>query len=239
MTASKAKTLHDKLVEVALAIRNIEKGGRNSAQNYSFVQEADVVRTVWPELLERGVLFYPAMRRVHSIGNYKTAKGAESFLTTVESMWIATDGVDKIEVASLGQGTDTGGDKGIYKALTGDKKYAVLQLLGIATGDDPEVARKDEREDNAPDRPVSFGFGMPAEEPKPEPKPVEVTDEMASVIDDAKAAGLDPEADNGAALGVFIYETTSKKSLKELTSEDFTKIREGLQEMRALTEAMS
>ena len=30
------------------------------------------------------------------------------------------------------------GDKGIYKAITGANKYALLKLLQLATGDDPE-----------------------------------------------------------------------------------------------------
>ena len=64
MTTEKPKTLHEKLVEVASAVRNIEKGGRNDMQKYNFVQEADVVRTVWPEFLSRGILFYPVLRKV-------------------------------------------------------------------------------------------------------------------------------------------------------------------------------
>ena len=220
--ASKTKTLQEKLVEVASAIRNIEKGGRNDAQKYSFVQEADVVRRVWPELLERGILFYPALRRVVSITEYKTAKGADSFLTTVESMWVATDGTDKIEVASLGQGTDTGGDKGVYKALTGDKKYAVLQLLGIATGDDPEVARADERNDDGTTNPFAVGSIVNA-------PPAGLTDEQKAQLQAAvEESGLTPEQ-----VGQFIFDWTGKRSLGSLTEDDLTKIMSKLKQLAA------
>lgn len=137
MVATKVDTLIGKLVEVAKEVRNIEKGGMNDAQNYKFVQEADVVRQVMPRLLDRGILFYPSARRVVSVEPFQTKGGTQSFLTTHESEWTATDGTDSLRVFTIGQGTDTG-DKGVYKGMTGDKKYAILQLLGIATGDDPE-----------------------------------------------------------------------------------------------------
>lgn len=211
-----SKTLHDKLVEVATAIRNIEKGGRNAAQNYSFVQEADVVRTVYPELLSRGIMFYPAMRRmVGPIVEYATKSGAASFLTTVESVWRATDGKDVIEVASMGQGTDTGGDKGIYKALTGDKKYAVLQLLGIATGDDAEASGSADTSEAAPE--ADGGL----------------TDEQKSLLmAEVANTGLDPED-----LGARIFEWTGKRSVKALTSDDLTKILENLRDIQAVAAA--
>lgn len=213
MAATKQdKNLIEKLVEIASEIRNIEKGGRNESQRYSFVQEADVVRRVWPEFLKRGILFYPIERTIHSIVEYKTAKGADSFLTTVTSVWRALDGEGRmLDVASLGQGTDTGGDKGVYKALTGDKKYAVLQLLGIATGEDPEVERADERASS--DTSTASGGLTEAER-----------DQLMKA---AREAG-DPEQ-----FGQFIFDMTGKRALKELNSDDLAKILAGIKQAEA------
>ena len=226
MTTTKTKTLLEKLIEVAASVRNIEKGGRNEAQNYSFVQEADVVRTVWPLLLERGILFFPAMRTVYSIVEYKTKSGADSFLTTVESNWTATDGTSEITVASMGQGTDTGGDKGVYKALTGDKKYAVLQLLGIATGDDPEVANNNE-----------------ANEAKAQSAPAQPKlshEQIALLRDEAAKAGFDPtDMEKAAALGQYIFDWTGKKALSDLDNDDLTKILENLREIQTVAGAVT
>lgn len=229
---TKSTTLIEKLVEVASAVRNIEKGGRNDAQNYSFVQEADVVRTVWPELLKRGILFYPAVRTVHSIQTYATKSGASAFLTTVESTWIATDGTTEIQVASLGQGTDTGGDKGVYKALTGDKKYAVLQLLGIATGDDAE---KGSGESDESRESTGWNSGLPASAPAGG-----LNDEQKGLLMmEAKAAGIDPEsADGMAALGQYIFDWTKKRSVKELDNDDLTKILTNLREIQTVAAAV-
>lgn len=234
MTAAKTPSLIEKLVEVATAIRNIEKGGRNEAQKYDYVSEADVVRKVWPELLSRGILFYPVFRKVQSIVEFKTAKGGDAFMTTVESMWEATDGGDlKIQVASLGQGADFGGDKGVYKALTGDKKYAVLQLLGIATGDDPEQGtRSDESEPSSTQDSTPFGLPSGTSD-------AGLTDDQRGLLfAKAREAGIDATSTEGSKqLGQFIFEQTNKRSVKSLDNADLDKILAGLAEMAAVVAA--
>lgn len=215
-----AKTLHEKLVEVALEVRNIEKGGRNVSQKYAFVQEADVVRAVWPELLKRGILFYPVERVLAPITEFTTSKGSTAFLTTVSSEWEASDGAEKIRIASMGQGTDTGGDKGVYKALTGDKKYAVLQLLGIATGDDPEVSRSDEEVESAP---AKSGLS---------------TKQMNMLMAEAKKAGFDvDDAQGKASLGKSIFEWTSKNNPQFMTNADLDKVLVALKELQPVIAA--
>jgi hypothetical protein len=65
------------------------------------------------------------------------------------------------------------GDKGIYKALTGASKYALLKTFMMETGDDPEVPSQQEKESKP--------------EPKPEVKPkAEIVDE--SDLSDAREA---------------------------------------------------
>lgn len=228
MTTAKTQSLHEKLVEVALAIRNIDKGGHNDKQHYSFVQESDVVRTVYPALLEKGIMFYPRLRRVVGIVEYKTQSGSDAFLTTVESVWLATDGTESIEVASLGQGVDFGGDKGVYKALTGDKKYAILQLLGIATGDDPEKASQQDYGNN---------YGDTVEAP-PAPKG-DLTDQQKELLKtEATKAGFDlTDMAKAAELGQNIFEWTGKRSVGELTGSDLNTILTRLSEIQTVAGA--
>lgn len=222
MTAktTEPKTLHEKLVEVAALVRNIDKGGYNEAQHYSFVQESDVVRTVWPLFLERGVLFYPVERTVESVHTYQVKSGSTSFLTTVRSVWRATDGVDTVDVPSLGQGADTG-DKGVSKALTGDKKYAVLHLLGIATGDDAEQARPDERA-----------------EVKEPTKPILTDDQKTLLQEEAIKAGFNlSDMEQAALLGQRINEWTGKTSINALDNDDLTTILENLRAIQTVAGA--
>lgn len=127
------------LLEVATEIRTITRKKENSQQGYKFVAAFDAQQEIMPKLLERGILFYPERRRVVDIQPYTTKSGVQSFLVIHESIWVATDGTNRIEVSVIGSGADMG-DKGAYKGMTGDMKYALSQMLGIAfTDDDPEA----------------------------------------------------------------------------------------------------
>lgn len=143
--ASKTATLHEKLVIVASEVRTVNRGKTNDSQGYRFAAAFDVQQEVLPKLLEQGILFYPEYRRLFDVEEYKTKSGVSQFLVLHESKWVATDGKDRVEVMVIGSGTDMG-DKGAYKGMTGDMKYAIAQLLGIAfVDDDPENEREDEK----------------------------------------------------------------------------------------------
>ena len=62
------------------------------------------------------------------------------------------------------------GDKGIYKALTGCNKYALLKALQLATGDDPEN-EKEEPVRNAPQTAPKVAGAAQTAEVKGEPNP--------------------------------------------------------------------
>lgn len=209
------KSLVAKLVEVATEVRNIEKSGYNDAQKYDFVSEADVVRKVMPELLKHGVIFYPAERKVVDVQTYQTRSGSASFLTTVESKWVFTDGSETLEVMTIGQGADTG-DKGAYKGMTGDKKYAILQALGIATGDDPEIERQDERETTPQERRQdrqSSGTRNPNKEAS--------EGQIKRMFALARNAGINVGSEEGKkTLQAIVLSATGKHSSKQLTMGD-------------------
>jgi len=66
-------------------------------------------------------------------------------LTTLNVRYTVSDGKESFSFAIPGSGSDKG-DKGVYKALTGSQKYAIMKLFKIETGDDPEQdTRVDER----------------------------------------------------------------------------------------------
>lgn len=127
-----------KLHRVAQAITHVEKRGYNKHHKYNFAQAVDVVRDVREELLEEGVVVIPAAGNARH-HEYTTRNGV-GFLTTVDLNYRFADvetGV-MIEVPWVGVGTDIGGDKGVYKAMTGGLKYALLNAFLIPTSDDPE-----------------------------------------------------------------------------------------------------
>lgn len=225
------KTLVEKLLAVREAVGGyVQKTGRNSAQGYNFASEAAITEKIYPAFAEEGVLFYPESRRVIDQGvlEYTTSKGGKMLMTTTETKWVATDGVDRIEVMTIGQGADSG-DKGAYKGMAGDKKYAILQLLGIATGDDPEETRADEKDEAKPAAKAKPAAAKPAAPKDDDP----ATDEMkAEMVEAAKSVGIDLTTDEGrVTIQAIVLLATGKKSSRDLTVADMPKV------MKALAEA--
>lgn len=139
------KTLVQKLAEVALAVERIPKRGWNDFHKYEYATEADIAEAVRAELAGRHLIMFPDVQSMDwRDGRDKDGKsGAPICLLNVR--WTIKDGDSGEEILYHvpGAGQDSG-DKGCYKALTGSQKYALLKLLQIPTGDDPE------REDRQP-----------------------------------------------------------------------------------------
>jgi hypothetical protein len=147
----------------------VQKAGHNDFQNYKYATEADAIGALRPAMIKHGLCMIPSVESVEQdewgntnvLMHYRILDEEGNFL----SFRAAGSGNDK---NSKGVG-----DKGIYKALTGASKYALLKTFMMETGDDPEVPNQQEKESKP--------------EPKPEVKPkAEIVDE--SDLSDAREA---------------------------------------------------
>ena len=147
----------------------VQKAGHNDFQNYKYATEADAIAALRPAMIKHGLCMIPSVESVEQdewgntniLMHYRILDEEGNFL----SFRAAGSGNDK---NSKGVG-----DKGIYKALTGASKYALLKTFMMETGDDPEVPSQQEKESKP--------------EPKPEVKPkAEIVDE--SDLSDAREA---------------------------------------------------
>lgn len=136
-----------KLAEVTRLVDRIAKRGQNTAQNYNYVTEADILDAVRTHMAERNLVPFPHVRE-QVWETLQTKSGGTKKLCTFTVDFRIEDG-DSGEVRTwdvVSQGEDTG-DKAAYKAITGAEKYALLKVFMIPTGDDPEKdAEKSESE---------------------------------------------------------------------------------------------
>jgi hypothetical protein len=148
----------------------VQKAGHNDFQNYKYATEADAIAALRPMMIKHGLCMIPSVESVEQdewgntnvLMHYRILDEDGNFL----SFRAAGSGNDK---NSKGVG-----DKGIYKALTGASKYALLKTFMMETGDDPEVPSQQEKESKP----------EPKQEPKPEVK--QIVDE--SDLSDAREA---------------------------------------------------
>lgn len=114
---------------------------KKQGMNYSIVSHDAVTAKVRPILQKHGVVYYPRDMTVHQEGNRTQA----IFSVRFENI---DDRMDYIDVATFGYGVDTQ-DKGPGKAMSYGVKYALLKVLGMETGDDPDTVQ-DSRADFKP-----------------------------------------------------------------------------------------
>lgn len=212
VAARKAKAdLHARLLAAQKAVKSVAKRGVNQAQGYNFVQAEDVTRTANEALHAQGLTADFETHEVHS-HDITSGKGTPGLVVTVYGMLhVTADGEEQVERSAVGSGSDYPGDKATMKAMTAARKYALIHLLAIPTGDDPE-------ED------VVEPAGNKAPEGKPQGKPLdeEVVGHLGKAIL-ALGVGLDWLKLRFGAVGAEAPKNRSKaslaKALRALTPE--------------------
>lgn len=117
-------------INAAMADVDYIQKEKKSGMNYSIVSHDAVTAKVRPILQKHGVVYYPRNMQVEQNGNRTQA----TFDVRFENI---DDRSDYIDVATFGYGVDPQ-DKGPGKAMSYGVKYALLKVLGLETGDDPD-----------------------------------------------------------------------------------------------------
>jgi hypothetical protein len=138
-----------KLAEVMAAVERVPKRGHNDFHRYDYATEADIVAVVRQELAKRQIMLIPQVNSHERIELGNNKKGDPQHPVTLLHMTFTfVDGEtgETEQRTWMGSGQD-GGDKGLYKAMTGAAKYFLMKTFLMPTGDDPErvSAKKAER----------------------------------------------------------------------------------------------
>jgi hypothetical protein len=123
---------------IMAAVGYAQKQGTNEFHGYKYVTEADAIAALRPHMVKEGLVLIPSTDRAwvdeqgntHVLVSYSLihASTGESI-----SFYVPGSGNDRAKSGAIG-------DKGVYKALTGASKYALLKTFLMETGEDPEVA---------------------------------------------------------------------------------------------------
>jgi hypothetical protein len=210
---SEAKSLVNKLAEVMMAVKYIQKRGRNSHFGYNYATEADVSDAIREELAKRRVIMLPNVK-AHSVREHTTSKGNMEYITTMDIEFTFIDGEsgETLTFTMAGEGVDTA-DKGVYKGITGTQKYALMKAFMIPTGDDPEL---DEDEDK-PSPPPPPRQAPPQTQGNTERRPSEP--QLKRLFAIARSHSIDDAMLKKAMLDMF-----NKTSTKDLTLDEYNRL---------------
>ena len=122
-------SFHDKLVDVMKQVGVLGKDGTNSFHKYKYTTVSALQRRVQAALVEQGLHLETGMELLH--------KGDGDAVVKVSIA--ISDGVDKVVLEGIGEGSDKG-DKSVPKAISNAVKYAWATGLCVAWVelDDPE-----------------------------------------------------------------------------------------------------
>jgi hypothetical protein len=134
--STKRALLASKKLAVMGAVSHIEKTGKNSHFNYDYVEDVVVTERYRNAMLDCGLAFGAKALEVNAVGQ---GSGKIGTVYSVKMEFTLTDVDTGYSESSewLGMGADSG-DKALYKAYVGAKKYFLTQTFLAPTGNDPE-----------------------------------------------------------------------------------------------------
>jgi hypothetical protein len=134
----------------------IGKSERNDAQKYNYANLASYMDAIAGDMAECGLSLITSAPDIQASEGRQTSSGKPQNGVYVRLVFtlVHTSG-QWISIVSWGEGQD-GGDKSLYKATTGARKYGYALLFALVTTDDPEK-----------DNPGSNGKPAAAGEPTP------------------------------------------------------------------------
>jgi hypothetical protein len=148
-----------KMLQVMRKVGYVQKDGKNEFHGYKYASEANLIAALRPELIEAGLVLIPSVSHVSQDEHGNTH--------VLMLFTLMDDEGSTYSFCGAGSGNDRNkngvGDKGIYKAITGATKYALMKTFLLETGDDPEVVSAHDQEKIEP-------VEKPKEKTKPKPK---------------------------------------------------------------------
>lgn len=117
----------------------VAKDGNNKYDKYKYATLENFINVVQPVMKYNGLSLICSTVGFGELTARTTKAGGSEYAyhITVTGRLIHTSG-QWIEMYSIGHGQDRA-DKGIYKAITGARKYLLSQLFNLATSDDSEA----------------------------------------------------------------------------------------------------
>ena len=141
MTAKKLN-VYERASQVTEAMGSFSKDGTNQAQRYNYTSIEQMVSDLHKPLRDAGLMVFQTKVGEQKEYEYQTAKG-QKFNTKVEIETVVVNmdnPDDRFVVGSSGTGWDMM-DKGVYKAMSGARKYGYFMAFNLMSGDDdPEHA---------------------------------------------------------------------------------------------------
>ena len=124
------KNIYQRILGIMSDVSYIQKGDKTVANQYRYVSHDQVTAKIHPLLVKHGVLCIPTVKSLTQEGNRTHVELIICFVNVDNPS-------DQFAVTYHGYGVDAG-DKGPGKAISYAFKVAILKVLALETGEDPD-----------------------------------------------------------------------------------------------------
>lgn len=137
-TSESTANISKALAKAQAEAPGIQKSGNNTFDKYKYANLEDYIDGVKPVLTANKLSMMFSCESIETLPGRATKNGGTEHVSRLMlAARLTHESGEWVEITVPGEGQDRG-DKGVYKAMTGARKYAVACLLGLATTDDPE-----------------------------------------------------------------------------------------------------
>ena len=174
MEAKEAKTVYEKILAVMSAVNYLNKDGfveTGKGKGYKALTDEKVLAAVRPALVAAGLVILPVKMEQQRTDEQVKAYDGSTKTNRITDVSVTyriinvSNPDDFVEVVSSGTGVDTQ-DKGIGKAMTYAKKYAILNSFLIPSGEDTDQISSDKYTEQLMGTPTAQP-GQPTPPPSP------------------------------------------------------------------------
>ena len=125
-------SLKQKLFAVQQAVQKVEKGGTNTYSKYEYARLGDVLEALRPLLKQEALVIYQS----HSVEQSMFQEYEDGTKYSVASVVcytvvVDTESNEELKIQTPGFAIDKNGDKAVYKAITGSRKYGLTSMFGL------------------------------------------------------------------------------------------------------------
>jgi hypothetical protein len=132
-------SLVKKLVEVLHELGPMAKSKRNPHFGYNYLGEGQLMAALRDKLASRGIFLFTSVESITPHYADGEAKSGVHVAVTTLHTFIEADTGQTFAVKGAGMGWDST-DKGVYKAITGATKYALMKCFLVTDEQDPEAS---------------------------------------------------------------------------------------------------
>ena len=164
------------LAQAQASFKDVAKSKENTYDRYRYAQLEDYRDAIVAGLGTFGLSITTSVDEITRLEDRPTKNGGTEHAVQVKlTQRIIHESGEWIETVVYGEGQDRG-DKAIYKAITGARKYGLAAALNLATSDDPEnddqpPKPKQQAQPPAAKQPPNPQTTKPAAAPAPTPAP--------------------------------------------------------------------